>query len=106
MMTRHFMDIRANLSEGQGGLIRILTDAERFGLVVQRLDLEPAADQAAGLHLSATFVTGATEIDATQLAARFARHAGVTMVTCRERSHGPIARLPQTRRSGWPQRRR
>lgn len=89
MMTRHFMDIRANLAEGQGGLIRILTDAERFGLSLRSVDLDTAVEDPTVLVLSATFLAGAGGVDAAQLAARFARHSGVMLVQCETRSAGP-----------------
>jgi hypothetical protein len=90
MTTGNFMHVRAHLFEGQGGLIRILTDAERFGLSVTNIDLRAAAHDPALLLLSATFLAKAGELDAAQLAARLSRHPGVARVDCTERAVDPV----------------
>jgi len=69
MTIRHRMDVQAHLLEGQGGMIRILTDAERFGLSVRSINVDAAADDPALLCFSATFVSTTGAIDAAQLAA-------------------------------------
>lgn len=84
MTTRRLMNVRAHLFEGQGGLVRILTDAERFGLTVKRVNLDSVAGDPGLLCLSASFLVGTVELDADQLAARLARHCGVMMVQCDE----------------------
>ena len=93
MTIRHRMDVQAHLLEGQGGMIRILTDAERFGLSVRSINVDAAADDPALLCFSATFVSTTGAIDAAQLAARLARHSGGVRVECAERPAATLERV-------------
>ncbi len=75
--------VRATLASGFDPVVRILTDAERYGLLLERLQVEPVDRETqtlnAGFRLAAE-----SPLDAAQLASRFARHVGALRVVCHE----------------------
>lgn len=83
MHTRKGIEVRGELTNGGDALIRILTDAERFGLAVLSVDVK-SDGQRGRLHMSAAFASPCQPVDTALLAARLERHSGVLAVQCSE----------------------
>ena len=76
--------VRAQLSRDSHSLLRILTDAARFGLVMRRITVQPEETDADAQILSAVFEVPVTSSgNAAELAFRLSRHVGVSELTCR-----------------------
>ena len=82
-------EVQASLTQEDGGLLRVLIDAERFGLAVQTLTLRPSARDEATQLLAATFLASTSALNAAQLAARLSRHVGVMCGECLENAAAP-----------------
>lgn len=65
------------LTDPFDGAIRILSDAQRFGLALRKLHLEPLADDRSRMSLELLAPAGS---DADLLRSRFARHGAVVSV--------------------------
>lgn len=83
MHTSNAIEVVGELTNGADALIRILTDAERFGLTVLTVDVKSDGSRGV-LHMSAAFASPCQPIDTALLAARLERHSGVLSVQCTE----------------------
>jgi hypothetical protein len=78
---------------GYNGVIRLLGDAERFGLGLVALAMTAALDEAETLQLAAILsLSPGCGLDSDRLAARLSRHPAVTCLEVHD--HEAIARAP------------
>lgn len=69
--------IKAEAGDAYDGIIRLATDAQRFGFALQSLAVEVHSDGAADLRM----VVGIHgQVDRDQILRRFARHPTITVV--------------------------
>ena len=74
----HSVTFRLTLADAYDGVLRVLTDAQRFGLDLVSLALQPGGND----RELAIAMSSPAPVDLDLLALRFARHPAVLCVNC------------------------